>query len=142
MSAGETASSSDEALRALELPNISNKNLPGRHLEGRYLARSRAPAVVEARLLLGCWSAGHPVPVSGGRCILCTAFEDLPAACLDLDRESSEARTIVEVAWSLRRLASLALFDQAFAGGPRSFSAYLNANAGQTLTVHPPLRQE
>ena len=67
------------------------------------------------------------MPAANGRCIQCTALEDLRVACLTLDRESPEARHIVECCWSLRRLARSVLFDQAIEGGAETFAQYLDA---------------
>ena len=140
MSAGGS-SSSDEALRSVPLP----EDLP--------LARPPPGEVVPDPVphrCVGCgrtapppWhleqaaAAGRPVPAANGRCIQCTALEDLRVACLTLDRESFEARHIVEVCWSLRRLAGSGLFNQAIEGGPGAFSEYLDSEVGRVPTHHP-----
>ena len=117
---------SGEALRSVRLP----EPLP----EPQPLARPPPEEVVPdpvPHLRVGCGqtapcplhleqaaAAGRPVPAANGRCIQCTALEDLRVACLTLDRKSPEARHIVENCWSLRRLAGSVLFDQAIEGGP------------------------
>ena len=96
-------------------------------LPGRLWRRNRP---LTGRVCVGCGrgAPSHPLVAGvGGRCVICSALEDLRLACLELDRESPAARTVVEVCWSLRRLCCSTLFDQAFEAGPVQFSAYLRA---------------
>ena len=134
--------SSDEALRSVQVP----EPLP----EPQLLARPPPEEVVPdpvPHLCVGCGrmapppghleqaaAAGLPIPAANGRCIQCTALEDLRVARLTMDRESPEARHIVENCWSRRRLAGSVLFDQAIEGGPGAFAQYLDSEVGRDST--------